>query len=130
MLIFELILTPFEASITFWCSWGSIENWLEPKAEPPSRNLVCTNPWNTLYVCVCVCVWMCVCFYMCWFFVCISMSVFDCVYDSVWRCVSVCVWVYECMLLSLCVYVCVCLCVCANYFLYDLHVSCAWSNFF
>ncbi len=27
---------------------GSIENWLEPKTEPPSVNLACTNPWNAL----------------------------------------------------------------------------------
>jgi len=24
-------------------SWSSIENWLEPKTEPPSGNLVCPN---------------------------------------------------------------------------------------
>jgi len=27
----------------------SVENWLEPKTEPPSGNLACPNPWNTLY---------------------------------------------------------------------------------
>jgi len=38
------MLTPFEASMIFWCSWGSVENWLEPKAEPPSENLARPNP--------------------------------------------------------------------------------------
>jgi hypothetical protein len=30
-------------------SQGSIENWLEPKSEPPSVNLARPNPWNVLY---------------------------------------------------------------------------------
>jgi hypothetical protein len=38
------ILTTFKASIIFRGIWGSIENWLEPKTEPPSGNLVCPNP--------------------------------------------------------------------------------------
>jgi len=33
----------FESSIIFSGSWGSIENWLEPKIEPPSGNLACPN---------------------------------------------------------------------------------------
>jgi hypothetical protein len=36
MIIFRLILTTFELSIIFGGSWGSIENWLEPKTEHPS----------------------------------------------------------------------------------------------
>jgi len=43
MIIFGSILTTFESSITFGGSWGSIENWLEPKTEPPSGNLPCPN---------------------------------------------------------------------------------------
>jgi len=46
MIIFLLILTPF----IFGGSWGSIENWLEPKTKPPSGNLAsmkCSAPvWN------------------------------------------------------------------------------------
>jgi len=34
MIIFGLILTPFESSSIFGGSWGCIENWLEPKIEP------------------------------------------------------------------------------------------------
>ncbi len=49
MIIFESILTTFEASFIFWASWGSIENWLELKIEPPLANLALLNPWNTLY---------------------------------------------------------------------------------
>jgi len=30
------MLTTFKSSIIFEGSWGSIENWLEPKTEPPS----------------------------------------------------------------------------------------------
>jgi len=41
---------PYWSEHYFWCSWGSIEIWLEPKAEPPSGNLACPNPWNSLYV--------------------------------------------------------------------------------
>ena len=37
MIIFELILTPFEVSIIYQVSWGCSGNWLEPKTEPPSR---------------------------------------------------------------------------------------------
>jgi len=44
MTIFGSILTPFESGIIFGGSWGSIENWLEPKSEPPSGNLSCQNP--------------------------------------------------------------------------------------
>jgi len=43
MIIFGSILTNSESSI-FGCSWGSIENWLEPKTKPPSGNLACLNP--------------------------------------------------------------------------------------
>jgi len=38
---FRGILTPFESSIIFGGSWGSIKNWLKPKTEPPSGNLAC-----------------------------------------------------------------------------------------
>ncbi len=50
MIIFKSILTTFEASFIFWASWGSIENWLEFKIEPPLANLALLNPWNTLYL--------------------------------------------------------------------------------
>jgi len=43
MIIFESILTTFELSIIFGGRWGSIENWLEPKIEPPSGNIACPN---------------------------------------------------------------------------------------
>jgi len=44
MIILGSILTNFELSSVFGGSWGSIENWLEPKTEPPLRNLACPNP--------------------------------------------------------------------------------------
>jgi hypothetical protein len=44
MIIFGLIVTTFESSIIFGGIWGSIKNWLEPKTEPPSRNLAFPNP--------------------------------------------------------------------------------------
>jgi len=50
MIIFESILTTSKSSIIFRGSWGSIVNWLEPKIEPPSRNLACPNLCNALYV--------------------------------------------------------------------------------
>jgi hypothetical protein len=31
-------------SSIFGGSWGSIENWLEPKTKPPAGNLACSNP--------------------------------------------------------------------------------------
>jgi len=43
IIIFGWILTTFESSIIFGGSWGSIENWLEPKTKPPSGNLACPN---------------------------------------------------------------------------------------
>jgi len=43
MLIFGLILNTFESSSIFGGSWGSFENWLEPKIEPPSGDLACPN---------------------------------------------------------------------------------------
>jgi len=43
MIIFGSILTTFELSIIFGGSWGSIENWLKLKTEPPSGNLACPN---------------------------------------------------------------------------------------
>ncbi len=49
MIIFESILTTFEASFIFRGSWGSIKNWLELKIEPPLADLALLNPWNTLY---------------------------------------------------------------------------------
>jgi hypothetical protein len=39
MIIFGLILTTFVLSSIFGGSWGSIENWREPKTKLPSRNL-------------------------------------------------------------------------------------------
>jgi len=33
------ILTSFKLGINFGGSWGSTENWLEPKTKPPSGNL-------------------------------------------------------------------------------------------
>jgi hypothetical protein len=44
MIIFGSNLTIFESSIIFGGSWGSIENWLEPKTKPKSGNLACPNP--------------------------------------------------------------------------------------
>jgi len=41
MNIFGSILTTFESSSIFRGSWGSIENWLNPKTKPPSGNLAC-----------------------------------------------------------------------------------------
>jgi len=38
MIILGSMLTTFELSSIFGGSWGSIENWLEPKIEPPSGN--------------------------------------------------------------------------------------------
>jgi hypothetical protein len=43
MIIFGSILTTFELSSIFLGSWGSIENWLEPKIKPPSGNLAYPN---------------------------------------------------------------------------------------
>jgi len=43
MITFGLILTAFKSSIIFRGSWGSIENWLKPKIEPPSANLASPN---------------------------------------------------------------------------------------
>jgi len=37
------ILTTYKPSIVFRGSWGSIENWLEPKTKPPLGNLACSN---------------------------------------------------------------------------------------
>ena len=49
MIIFELILTTFEASFIFRGSLGSIENWLEPKTKPTFASSACPNLWNALY---------------------------------------------------------------------------------
>jgi len=43
MIIFGSTLTTFELSSIFFGSWGSIENWLEPKIKPPSGNLAYPN---------------------------------------------------------------------------------------
>jgi len=43
IIIFGSILITFELSSIFGGSWGSIENWLEPKIEPPLGNLVSPN---------------------------------------------------------------------------------------
>jgi hypothetical protein len=42
-------LTTFEACFIFWGSWGSSENWLKLKIEPPLSNLTCLQRWNTLW---------------------------------------------------------------------------------
>jgi len=44
MISFGSILTTFELSSIFVCSWGSIEHLLEPETKPPSGNLACPNP--------------------------------------------------------------------------------------
>jgi len=49
MIILGSISTTFEQSSIFKGSCGSIENWLEPKTEPPSGNLAFPNQWNDLY---------------------------------------------------------------------------------
>jgi len=43
MIIFGSILITLEPSSIFGGSWGSIENWLEPKTELPSGNLARPN---------------------------------------------------------------------------------------
>jgi len=43
MIILGLILTTFESSSIFGGSWGSIENRINPKTEPPLGYLVCPN---------------------------------------------------------------------------------------
>jgi hypothetical protein len=43
MIIFGLILTTYDSSSIFGGSWGSTEDWLEPKTEPQSGNLACPN---------------------------------------------------------------------------------------
>jgi len=43
MIIFGSILTTFKSSIIFESSWGSIQNWLDPKTESPLENLACPN---------------------------------------------------------------------------------------
>ncbi len=48
MIIFGLILTTYDSSSIFGGSWGSTEDWLEPKTEPQSGNLACPNLWNAL----------------------------------------------------------------------------------
>jgi hypothetical protein len=45
---FGVDLTTFESSSIFGGSWGSIENWFEPKTEPPLENLACRSPQNAL----------------------------------------------------------------------------------
>jgi len=48
LVIFESILTTFKLSIIYGGSWGSIENWLQPKTKPPLGNLACPNLRNAL----------------------------------------------------------------------------------
>jgi len=43
MIIFESVLTTFELGSIFGGIWGSIENWLQHKIEPPLGNLACPN---------------------------------------------------------------------------------------
>jgi len=40
---FRIDFDLFKPSIVFGGSWGSTENWLEPKTKPPSGNLACPN---------------------------------------------------------------------------------------
>jgi len=44
MIIFESILTSLKSSSVSESSWGSIENCLVPKTNPPTENLACPNP--------------------------------------------------------------------------------------
>jgi hypothetical protein len=44
MIIFKPILTFFKSSVVFRGNWGSCENWLEPKIDPPAANLASPNP--------------------------------------------------------------------------------------
>jgi len=44
MISFGSILTTFELSSIFGGSWASIQNWLEPKTQPPSGNLALPTP--------------------------------------------------------------------------------------
>jgi len=39
---------PFWSKHLFLMQLGSVENWLQSKAEPPSGNLTCPNLWNAL----------------------------------------------------------------------------------
>ncbi len=55
MTTFGSILTTFESSNIFGCSWGSIENWLEPKTEPPSGYLACTKSVKHFVPIFCLC---------------------------------------------------------------------------
>jgi len=48
MIVFDSILTNFKSIVIFRGGWGSIENWLQPKTEPPSGNLACPNLRNAL----------------------------------------------------------------------------------
>ena len=49
MIIFQTILTTFEASFILQGSLGSIKNRLEPKTLLPQANLAYPNRWNALY---------------------------------------------------------------------------------
>ncbi len=40
---FQVDFDLFKLSIIIAGSWGSIENWLEPKTKPPSENLASPN---------------------------------------------------------------------------------------
>ena len=50
MIIFELILTTFVASVIFWGSWDNSENWLKLKLKPLFAILAFPNLWNAPYV--------------------------------------------------------------------------------
>jgi len=41
---FGSIFTTFESSSIIGGGWDNIENWLEPKTEPPSGTLAFPNP--------------------------------------------------------------------------------------
>ncbi len=62
--MFESILTTFKLNIVFGGSWGSTENWLEPKTKPPSGNLACPNLWNALYLWLCPICYLLAMFYL------------------------------------------------------------------
>ncbi len=60
IIIFGSILTTIKLSSIFGGSWGSIENWFNPKTERPSGNLALPKSVkHSVATSVCVCVWLC-----------------------------------------------------------------------
>jgi len=39
MILFESLLTTFEAFVIFWANWGSSEKWVRPKIQSPNLRL-------------------------------------------------------------------------------------------